>query len=386
MPFEVRKNGLVKKLLECITHPGPEYVNLIYFLYHLKFMRRYKVAVLGATGLVGQRFIQLLADHPYFELADLTASERSAGKSYVEVGKWYLDEPMPDRARNVEVKATDPKNVDADIVFSALPSAIAKKAESSFAEAGFVVASNASAYRMGEDVPLLIPEVNPDHLDILEVLRKNRGWDGCIITNPNCSTIVAFLSLKPIYDEFGLKNIFISTMQGVSGAGYDGVVSMAMIDNLIPFIKDEEEKVELEGMKIFGEFDGKAVKDADFTVSASCNRVPVLDGHTESIFVETEKDCDLDAVRDAFANFQAVPQELKLPTAPKNPIIVSDEADRPQPRLDRMRQGGMAVTVGGIRDDPILTFKYTVMGHNTIRGAAGASVLNAELLLETKGI
>jgi len=349
-------------------------------------MRRYKVAVLGATGLVGQRFIQLLVDHPYFELSDLTASERSAGKKYVEVGKWYLDEPMPDKVKDVEVKDTDPKNVDADIVFSALPSSIANEAEPSFAKAGFVVASNASSFRMAEDVPLLIPEVNPNHLDLLDVQRKNRGWDGCIMTNPNCSTIMVILSLKPIFDEFGLKNLFVSTMQGVSGAGYSGVASMGIIDNLIPYIPSEEEKVEEEGMKIFGEFDGNEIKEASFKVSASCNRVPVIDGHTECAFVETERACSLDEVRDAFSNFKAKPQELNLPTAPKNPIIVSEEDDRPQPRLDRMSQGGMAVTVGRIREDPIVNFKYTVMGHNTIRGAAGASVLNAELLLKTKGI
>ncbi|MFQ5815220.1 MAG: aspartate-semialdehyde dehydrogenase [Candidatus Hydrothermarchaeaceae archaeon] len=349
-------------------------------------MQRYKVAVLGATGLVGQRFIQLLADHPYFELADITASERSAGKNYVEVSKWYLDEPMPDKVKDMEVKDTEPKEVDADIVFSALPSDIAKKVEPRFADAGFVVASNASAYRSEKDFPLLIPEVNPDHLGILDVQRKKRGWDGGIITNPNCTMIMAFLSLKPVYDEFGIKNLFITSMQGVSGAGYDGVPSMAIIDNLIPFIKNEEEKLEMEGLKIFGEFDGKVIKDAGFKVSASCNRVPVLDGHTESVFVETEKAFDLDEVRRAFADFKALPQKLKLPTAPQNPIIVRDEDDRPQPRLDRMSQRGMAVTVGRIREDPILTFKYTVMGHNTIRGAAGASVLNAELLLETRGI
>jgi aspartate-semialdehyde dehydrogenase len=349
-------------------------------------MRQYKVAVLGATGLVGQRFIQLLANHDYFKLVDITASEKSAGKKYPEVSKWYLDEPMPAMVKNMDVKETEPKMVDADIVFSALPSGIAREVEPRFASEGFVVASNASAYRMEEDVPLLIPEVNSEHLEMLDVQKKNRGWDGGIITNPNCTTIVAFLSLKPIYDKFGIKNLVITSMQGVSGAGYDGVSSMAIIDNLIPFIKNEEKKLELEGLKIFGEFNGKTIKNAGFKVSASCNRVPVLDGHTESVFVETERACDLDEVKMTFASFSAIPQKLKLPTAPRNPIVVRDEVDRPQPRMDRMNQRGMAVSVGRIRRDPIFTFKYTVMGHNTIRGAAGASVLNAELLIEIRGI
>ncbi len=349
-------------------------------------MQKIKVAVLGATGMVGQRFIQLLADHPFFKLTGITASERSAGKKYAEVGKWYLDEPMPEKIRSMEVKDTEPKKVDADIVFSALPADIAKEMEPRFAEAGFIVASNASSYRMEKDVPLLIPEVNPDHLGLLDVQKKRRGWDGCIITNPNCTTIMAILSLKPIYDEFGIKNLFITSMQGLSGAGYDGVPSMAIVDNLIPFIKKEEEKLQIEGLKIFGDFDGKKIKNARFRISASCNRVPVLEGHTESVFVETEKACGLDDVKKAFADFKALPQKLKLPTAPQPPIIVRDEEDRPQPRLDRMSGRGMAVTVGRIRKDPILTFKYTVLGHNTIRGAAGASVLNAELLLKTKGI
>ncbi|MEE8167916.1 MAG: aspartate-semialdehyde dehydrogenase, partial [Candidatus Hydrothermarchaeales archaeon] len=342
--------------------------------------------ILGATGLVGQRFIQLLSDHPYFELTDLTASSKSAGKPYAKVGKWYLDEPMPEDVAAMEVKATDPNGLDAEIAFSALPSDIAKEAEVKFAEAGFIVASNASAYRMEDDIPLLIPEVNPNHLGLLDVQREKRGWDGSIITNPNCTTIIAFLSLKPIFDEFGIESAFIASMQAVSGAGYEGVVSMAIIDNVIPFISGEEEKLEEEGLKIFGKFDGNVVIPAEFKVSAACNRVPVLDGHTESIFLKTRDECDIQELKKVMAEFKALPQELKLPTAPENPIIIMEEEYRPQPRFDRMRQKGMAVSVGRLRKDPIFDLKYTVMGHNTIRGAAGASVLNAELLLKTRDI
>jgi aspartate-semialdehyde dehydrogenase len=341
-----------------------------------------KVAVLGATGMVGQRFIQLLVDHPFFELVDLCASERSAGKRYKEVARWVIDAEMPEKAADIEVKEVDPKVVDADIVFSALPKSVAKVVEPKFAEEGFIVASNASAYRMEEDVPLLIPEVNPEHLELLEVQRERRGWDGAIITNPNCTTIMAVLPLKPIYDNFGLKEVFITSMQAISGAGYSGVVSMAILDNVIPFIKGEEEKVESEGLKILGKLEDGSVKFADFKISASCNRVNVLDGHTESIFVKLEEKCSIEELKEVLRNFKGLPQRLKLPTAPENPIIVREEDDRPQPRLDRGVQRGMSVSVGRLREDPILDFKFTSMGHNTIRGAAGASVLNAELLVK----
>jgi aspartate-semialdehyde dehydrogenase len=339
-----------------------------------------KVAVLGATGMVGQRFIQPLVDHPFFELSGLAASGRSAGKKYKDATRWVLDDQMPEEIADVAVVECEPKDVDADIVFSALPSSIARDVEPKFAEAGFIVASNASSYRMGADIPLLIPEVNPDHLDMIEVQKKNRGWDGCIVTNPNCSTIAAVLSLKPIYDAFGIDKAFIATMQAISGAGYTGVVSMAIFDNVIPFIGGEEDKVETEGQKLLGKFDGEKFIPADFTVSASCNRVHVLDGHTESIFVKTRESCTPEDVKKVMRDFKALPQELKLPTAPENPIIVREEPDRPQPRLDRGAQGGMSVSVGRIREDPIFDVKYTVMGHNTIRGAAGASILNAELI------
>ncbi|MEE8400816.1 MAG: aspartate-semialdehyde dehydrogenase [Candidatus Hydrothermarchaeaceae archaeon] len=341
-----------------------------------------KVAVLGATGMVGQRFIQLLVDHPFFKLSGITASERSAGKKYRDAAKWVLDDQMPEEVSGTVVEETSPEKVDADIVFSALPSSIAKKAESSFAEAGFIVASNASTHRMDADVPLLIPEVNSDHLDMIDVQKEKRGWDGCIVTNPNCSTIMAVLSLKPIFDAFGLEQVVVATMQAISGAGYTGVTSMEILDNVIPFISGEEEKVETEGQKLLGTFNGESIVPANFELSAACNRVHVLDGHTESIFVKTKKPCSPEDVKKVMRDFKALPQELDLPTAPKNPIIVREEQDRPQPRLDRAAQKGMSVTVGRIREDRVLGLKYSVMGHNTIRGAAGASVLNAELIIK----
>jgi aspartate-semialdehyde dehydrogenase len=339
-----------------------------------------KVAVLGATGMVGQRFIQPLVDHPFFELSCLAASGRSAGKAYKDATRWVLDESMPAELADREVVACDPKDVDAEIVFSALPKSTARDVEPAFAKAGAIVASNASAFRMGEDIPLLIPEVNPEHLDMIDVQKKNNGWDGCIVTNPNCAIITAVLSLKPIYDAFGIEQLFISTMQAVSGAGFHGVPSMAIQDNIIPFIGGEEDKVETEAQKLLGKFNGQSIDFADFTVSASCNRVPVLDGHTENIFIKTREKCTPDEVKKVMRDFKALPQELKLPTAPKNPVIVREEPDRPQPRLDRMSGDGMSVTVGRVRDDPIFDIKYTVMGHNTVRGAAGASILNAELI------
>jgi len=348
-------------------------------------MKNFKVAVLGATGMVGQRFISMLANHRHFKLASLAASERSAGKEYKAAAKWYLDEPMPEKIKEMVVEDMVPKKIDADIVFSALPSEIAKEAEPAFAEEGFVVCSNASSFRMHNDVPLLIPEVNPGHLKLIEAQKKKRKWSGCIITNPNCTTIMFALALKPIHDAFGITSLNIVSMQGLSGAGYDGVPSMAIVDNVIPFIKGEEEKVETEVLKIYGKLDKAKgrIEEEKFQVSASCNRVSVLEGHLESLFVKTEKKAGIEEVKEKFRSFKALPQKLKLPTAPEKPIIVFEQEDRPQPRLDRMQGNGMSVCVGRIRRDKNNGFKCTVLGHNTIRGAAGASILNAELLAET---
>jgi aspartate-semialdehyde dehydrogenase len=349
-------------------------------------MKRYDVAVLGATGMVGQRFIQGLVDHPYFNLVALAASERSAGKRYEDCAKWYIEGEMPEEVRDVKVVRVDPEEVQADIVFSALPNAIAMDAEPAFAKAGSIVCSNASSYRMTEDVPLLIPEVNPEHLDLIDVQQEKRGWDGAIITNPNCSSTMFVLPLKPIYEKFGIENMFVATLQAVSGAGYDGVPSMAILDNVIPYIPKEEHKDETESLKMLGEFDSERIIPADFTISAVCHRVPTLDGHLESCFVKTRDDASMEDIKAAMRDFTALPQELELPTAPVPPVIVREEENRPQTRLDRDAGGGMAVTVGRIREDPILTFKFTCLGHNTIRGAAGASILNAEMLVKTRGL
>lgn len=352
-------------------------------------MAKIPVAVLGATGMVGQRFVQLLADHPWFSLEALTASERSAGKRYAEAAKWYLHPPMPDEVGDVEVLPTDAKSVErAKIVFSALPADIAREVEPALAEAGHVVASNASAFRMEADVPLVIPEVNPDHLKLIEVQRERRGWDGCIVTNPNCTTIILVLALKPILDSFGIKRAIVATMQALSGAGYGGVRSMTIQDNVIPFIAREEEKTETESLKILGTLEKGKVKPAPIEISASCHRVPVLDGHTGAVFLELGKRARAEQVVKVLSEFRAKPQELKLPTAPEQPVIVEEGDDRPQPRFARWAGSvpGMAVAVGRVRDDPVFKngIKFLVSGNNAIRGAAGASVLNAELMRAEK--
>jgi aspartate-semialdehyde dehydrogenase len=331
-------------------------------------MRQMKVAVLGATGMVGQRFLSLLEGHPFFKLTDIAASHRSAGKSYANAVNWYLESKMPESIGEEIVKELNPKAIDADLVFSALPSQVAKDVEPAFAKEGFIVASNASSFREEADVPLLIPEVNPDHLALVEVQKRNRKWDGCIITNPNCTVIPLALSLKPLNARFGIKRVFVVSMQALSGAGYNGVPSMAIIDNVIPFIKGEEEKVESEGLKILGTLQGEKIKRAEFKMSASCNRVFTSDGHLESVFIELKEPAGLEDVKKSFKTFKGLPQDLGLPTAPKKPIVLRDEEDRPQPRLDRMAGNGMAVTVGRVRKDSVFDLKYSVLGHNTIGG------------------
>jgi len=340
---------------------------------------RYSVGVLGATGMVGQKFIQLLAEHPWFKITSLAASERRIGKHYGEEVEWIVSSDVPKIVRDIEMVPLDPKHIDADIVFSALPAEIAKEVEPKFAESGFVVASNASAYRMVEDVPLVIPEVNPDHLGLIEVQKRNRGWDGFIVTNPNCTTIILVLSLKPLMD-LGLKAVRVASMQALSGAGYPGVPSLAITDNIIPFIKGEEEKVQSEPLKLLGKFEGGRIKFADLKISASCHRVPVIDGHTEAVWVEFDREVSVEEAKRAFESLKP----LDLPTSPEKVIIVREEIDRPQPRLDRDAGRGMSITVGRIRKDGERGLKYIVLGHNTVRGAAGASILNAELMVKEK--
>jgi len=345
-----------------------------------------KVAILGATGAVGQRFIELLQEHPWFDVAVLAASERSAGKKFSEACKWRLESEMPPEIGEMPVVNTVLKEVkeadDIDFVFSALPGNIAGPVESEFA-AEFPVVSKASAHRMEADVPLLIPEVNPGHLGLIPIQRKNRGWKGFISTDPNCSTIQLAITLKALMG-FGVKRLIVSMMQALSGAGYPGVASLDIVDNVVPFIPSEEEKMESENKKILGTFDGKQVQPANMTISASCNRVDVKDGHLEAVYLELEQKPSIEEVKRAFRTFVGEPQKLKLPSAPERPIIVREEIDRPQPRLDRDAGKGMSIVVGRVRSDPIMTIKYLCLGHNTIRGAAGAGILSAELMAAKK--
>ncbi|MCK4405554.1 MAG: aspartate-semialdehyde dehydrogenase [Hadesarchaea archaeon] len=348
-------------------------------------MAKIPVAVLGATGTVGQHFVKLLLDHPWFELAALTASERSAGKRYGDAAKWYLSEEVPEQVADVEVRLTEPRAVeDAKLLFSAMPAEEAAKIEPVCAEAGFIMSSNSSNFRMDPDVPLIIPEVNPDHLKLIEAQKKQRGWDGFIVKNPNCTTIVFVLPLKPLLDAFGINSVLVASMQALSGAGYAGVPSMAIEDNVIPFIAKEEGKTEDEPLKLLGKLSGKNIEQAPIRISASCHRVPVLDGHTTAVFVELGKPASPEEAAEVLSKFKAKPQKLKLPSAPEQPVIVSPEENMPQPRYARYAGSvpGMAVVVGRVRKDPALKngIKFIASGHNVIRGAAGAAVLNAELL------
>jgi len=342
---------------------------------------RRKVAILGATGAVGQRFIQLLQEHPWFEIEGLAASERSAGKRYREACAWRMETPLPPEIGEMTVANASPKAVseagNMDLVFSALPGDMAGPVEEEFA-AKYPVFSKAGAHRLEDDVPLIIPEVNPEQLELLPIQRKRRGWEGFISTDPNCSTIQMVMTLKPLM-AFGLTKVIVTTMQALSGAGYPGVASLDIIDNVVPYIPKEEEKMENETRKILGTFDGKRVEPAKITISASCNRVNVRDGHLEAVSVELESKPSVNEVVEAFRSFEGEPQRLRLPTAPQKPIIVREEIDRPQPRFDRDEGKGMSIVVGRVRSDPTMTIKYLCLGHNTIRGAAGAGILSAEL-------
>ncbi len=330
-----------------------------------------KAAILGATGLVGQRFVQLLNDHGWFEIVTLTGSERTSGVKYGEAVNWRMETPLKKEVAELTVQPSDPKSVDADVVFSALPAEQAQGIEEDFARQGFVVISNGCSHRMDPDVPLMNPEANFTHLSLIDEQRRKRKWDGSIVTNPNCTTAILTLSLKPICDAFGLKSVVISSMQAASGAGYPGVASLDIIDNVIPFINGEEEKVQRETVKILGQVG----HSAEFEVSASCHRVSVLDGHTEAVFVQTEKPATPAQVEQCMEVFTAEPQKLKLPTAPERPLVVRSERDRPQPRFDRNEGHGMSVVVGRVRSDPVFSgVKYVALGHNTIRGAAGCAL------------
>ncbi len=345
--------------------------------------RKYRVGILGATGTVGQRFIQLLEDHPQFEVTALAASGRSQNRSYAEACAWRLPGEMPASSRHLVVAPPEPP-LDCELVFSSLPSDIARETEAAFAAAGYPVISNSSAFRMEEDVPLLIPEVNHEHLQLLDTQRAARGYGGgFIVTNPNCLTIMLALALAPLHARFGVEAVVATTMQALSGAGYPGVASLDIIDNVLPFIESEEEKIERETLKILGRMREARIEAAQMKLSAQCHRVNVSDGHMAAVRVKLARAAQPAEVRDALASFTALPQELRLYSAPERPIIVREENDRPQPRLDRDAGRGMSVTVGRIAPDSVLDYRFVALSHNTIRGAAGAAILNAELLLAT---
>ena len=338
------------------------------------------VGILGATGTVGQRFIQLLEGHPWFEIEWLAASDRSAGKPYVEAAKWNLSTLLPPRIASIPVSPAKPDGRAPKLIFAALDSAAAKEIEPAFAAAGHAVVSNSGAFRMTEDVPLVIPEVNGDHTELIKSQKWYREKGGFMVTNPNCSAIGLVLALAPLDRRFGVDKVFVATMQAVSGAGYPGVPSLDILGNVIPYVAGEEPKMEAESRKLLGSLKGSSVVPADLTLSAHCNRVPVEDGHTESVSLKLRTPATAEEIVAAWSEFRCLPQKLKLPTAPEQPVIYDSSPDRPQPRLDRDRGKGMAAVVGRLRPCSIFDWKFTVLSHNTIRGAAGAAVLNGELL------
>lgn len=345
-----------------------------------------KVGILGATGAVGQRFIALLADHPWFEVAALTASDRSVGKVYGDAVKWLIRGGMPAAVAGMRLTPTEPADIDPEVrlLFSALPGSPAGAVESELADVGFAVCSNASAHRMDEDAPLLIPDVNPEHTALVKVQQRKRlalgKKPGYIVTNPNCTSTHLVCALKPLYDAFGLQAVNVVTMQALSGAGYPGVASMDILDNVVPYIGGEEEKIEIEPRKLLGTVSGDGIDYAEFLVSAQANRVAVRNGHLEAVSVKLRNRASLEEVAEAFRAYRGEPQRMGLPSAPEPAIILHTEPDRPQPRLDRLAGKGMATSIGRLRPDPIFDYKFLVLGHNTIRGAAGGALLNAELL------
>jgi len=357
--------------------------------------QRIPVAVLGATGSVGQRFVQLLENHPWFRLHELVASERSAGKTYAEAADWRLDTLLPEETSGMTIKSLG-ADLESVIVFSGLDSSVAGEAEDHYADRGAIIVSNSRNHRMDPDVPLLIPELNDDHCAAIEHQRKRRGGKGYIVTNPNCSTIGLAMAIAPIQKQYGIDCLHVTTMQAISGAGYAGVASYAILDNVIPYIGGgEEQKIETEPRKILGTWDGEKFIDAPFRISAQVNRVPVIDGHLMTIALSLRDSAELrksspietiiDGLKLTIEAFIGEPQRLGLPSAPRNPLHYIDAGDRPQPRLDRDRERGMSVSIGRLRPDPLFDLKMVALVHNTIRGAAGAAILNAELL-EAKGL
>lgn len=349
----------------------------------MKIEHKIKVGVLGATGAVGQRFVSMLQGHPWFEITALCASERSAGKRYTDACNWNLRGDMPLALRDVVLQPCEP-TIDCEIVFGGLPNDVAGPIEQAFAAAGYIVCSNSRNHRYERDVPLLIPEVNPEHMGLIERQKEERGWPGFIICNPNCSTTHLASALHPLHVAFGVKRVFVVTMQAISGAGYPGVSSMDIIDNIVPYIGGEEEKMEeKEPQKLLGKLVNNQVEYADIVVSAHCNRVPVRNGHLEALSVDFINKPSAGDIIEAWQTYHPLPQQLRLPSAPLPAILYDDRQDRPQPRLDRLAGSvpGMATVIGRLRPDPIFDYKFLALGHNTIRGAAGGSILNAELLV-----
>lgn len=368
--------------------------------------KRLKVGILGATGTVGQKFIVLLQNHPWFEITAVAASKESAGKKYEDAvaGRWKQEVDIPENIRAMKVQDASRPNLKCDFVFSGLDANVAGEIEKAFAVAGYPVISNTKNYRQDPDVPLMVPEVNPEHAAAIPAQQANRKWKGFIVTNPNCVVVPLVMALKPVMQKWGVSKISVVSMQAISGAGYPGVPSLDILDNIIPQIGGEEPKVEWEPLKLFGEIRksgfnphtkrgflgaragnpryGVGVKLANIKISAQCNRVPVKDGHFLNVAFSTRKPAKLGEIKRAIKNFKGEPQKLKLPSAPRQPLFYHEDGFRPQTRLDRDREGGMAVSVGRLREDALLDFKMVVLGHNTIRGAAGAAILNAELLLK----
>jgi aspartate-semialdehyde dehydrogenase len=348
-------------------------------------MEKIKVGILGATGMVGQRFIQSLEDHPWFEISELAASERSAGKPYAEAvsGRWKLETLIPAKTASIVVKECIP-DLDCEMVFSALDADIAGPIEKAFAKAGYIVSSNSRNHRMDDDVPLLIPEVNADHTAIIEQQRKKYNGKGYIVTNPNCSTIGLVLAVAPLHKKYGIKKLVVTTLQALSGAGFPGVPSLDILDNVIPFIGGEEDKMESESLKLLGTLEEGKFVYADIKMSASCNRVHVKDGHLECVSVEMEKKPSKEELIHTLKEFNPL-KDLNLPSSPPQPIIVKEEENRPQPKYDRDLGKGMASIVGRVRECPVFDYKFLILSHNTIRGAAGAAILNVEYL-KVKGL
>lgn len=341
------------------------------------------VAVLGATGSVGQRFISLLDNHPWFKVVALAASDRSVGQKYSKAARWVLDSPMPDYAKDMIVVPANTEAVQAKIVFSALHTEVANELEPAFAKAGAAVCSNASSYRRGEDVPLLLPEINADHVQLVKHQRQQKGWSGCIITNPNCTSTGLTIALKALDNAFGIQKVFAVSLQALSGAGYPGVPSLDIMDNIIPNVANggEEEKVEWEPRKMLGKLSNNQVELADIKFSVHTNRVAVIDGHTVCASIALSNPVEPEEAIRVLREYCAPPSARDLPSSPRPVIEVREEADRPQPRLDRLSGKGMTTVVGRVRRDPLLDLKFVVLSHNTIRGAAGASIYNAELLV-----